>query len=131
MIDDNKIEEAANLHRFELIASMHGSTLGTPMQCSEEVVDAETELIENSFITGAKWAIKEFLKNLWHDANEEPKFGKGRLLVLINGSVSILNVGFVLDQLRNLHNIYIYMELKVGYTWMIYYQRKEMRNDVS
>ena len=32
MIDD-KIEKAANLHRFELIASMHGSTLGTPMQC--------------------------------------------------------------------------------------------------
>lgn len=24
MIDEKKIEEAANLHRFELIASMHG-----------------------------------------------------------------------------------------------------------
>lgn len=73
MIDDKKIEEAANLHRFELIASMHGSTLGTPMQCSEEVVDAETELIENSFITGAKWAINEFLKDLLHPASEEPR----------------------------------------------------------
>ena len=73
MIDDKKIEEAANLHRFELIASMHGSTLGTPMQCSEEVVDAETDLIENSFITGAKWAINEFLKDLWHPASEEPR----------------------------------------------------------
>lgn len=73
MIDDNKIEEAANLHRFELIASMHGSTLGTPMQCFEEVVDAETELIENSFITGAKWAINEFINDLWHPASEEPR----------------------------------------------------------
>ena len=73
MIDDKKIEEAANLHRFELIASMHGSALGTPMQCFEEVVDAETELIENSFITGAKWAINEFIKNLWHPANKIPK----------------------------------------------------------
>lgn len=73
MIDDKKIEEAANLHRFELIASMHGSTLGTPMQCFEEVVDAETDLIENSFITGAKWAINELLKNLWHPASEAPK----------------------------------------------------------
>nr|DAU16134.1 MAG TPA: hypothetical protein [Caudoviricetes sp.] len=72
MIDEKKTEEAANLHRFELIASMHGSTLGTPMQCFKEVVDAETELIENSFITGAKWAINEFLKNLWHPASEEP-----------------------------------------------------------
>ena len=67
MIDDKKIEEAANLHRFDLIASMHGSTLGTPMQCFEEVVDAETDLIENSFITGAKWGINELLKDLWHD----------------------------------------------------------------
>lgn len=73
MIDEKKIEEAANLHRFELIASMHGSTLGTPMQCFKEVVDAETELIENSFITGAKWAINEFLKDLWHDGEETPK----------------------------------------------------------
>ena len=73
MIDDKKIEEAANLHRFELIASMHGSTLGTPMQCFEEVVDAETDLIENSFITGAKWAINEFVKDLWYPANKIPK----------------------------------------------------------
>lgn len=71
MIDDKKIEEAANLHRFELIASMHGSTLGTPMQCFEEEVDAETDLIENSFITGAKWAINEFIKDLWHDVFKE------------------------------------------------------------
>lgn len=81
VIDDKKIEEAANLHRFELIASMHGSTLGTPMQCFEEEVDAETDLIENSFITGAKWAIKEFLKNLWHPASEEPEgYNEGILL---------------------------------------------------
>lgn len=73
MIDDKKIKEAANIHRFELIASMHGSTLGTPMQCFEEEVDAETELIENSFITGAKWAINEFLKDLWTPASEEPR----------------------------------------------------------
>lgn len=73
MIDDKKIEEAANLHRFELIASMHGSTLGTPMQCFEEEVDAETDLIENSFITGAKWAINEFIKDLWHAIDENPK----------------------------------------------------------
>lgn len=80
MIDDKKIEEAANLHRFELIASMHGSTLGTPMQCFEEEVDAETDLIENSFITGAKWAINEFQKSLCHPASEVPQIGRGRVL---------------------------------------------------
>lgn len=79
---DKKIEEAANLHRFELIASMHGSALGTPMQCFEEVVDAETELIENSFITGAKWAIKEFIKDLWHPNTEEPDKSKSDIITL-------------------------------------------------
>lgn len=59
-----------------------------------------------AFVCGAKWMQEEFLKNLWHPNSEEPKFGKGRLLVLINGGISILNVGFVLDQLRNLHNVY-------------------------
>ena len=73
MIDGKKIEEAANLHRFELIASMHGSTLGTPMQCSEEVVDAEIDLIENSFIAGAKWADNH---PYWHKTEEElPEHG--------------------------------------------------------
>ena len=71
MIDEKKIEAAANLHRFELIASMHGSTLGTPIQCSEEVVDAEIDLIENSFIAGAKWAINELLETLWHNIFKE------------------------------------------------------------
>ena len=73
MIDDKKIEEAANLHRFEVIASRHGSILGNPMQCFEEVIHAETDLIEDSFTTGAKWAINEFLKDLWHPASEEPR----------------------------------------------------------
>lgn len=100
MIDEKKIEEAANLCRFEVIASMHN-----PYQCFEEEVDAQTDLIENSFISGAKWAINEFLKDLWHPNTEEPKFGKGRLLVLMNGGVNILNVGFVLNQLRYPHNI--------------------------
>lgn len=68
MIDEKKIEEAANLCRFEVIASMHN-----PYQCFEEEVDAQTDLIENSFISGAKWAINEFLKDLWHDASEEPR----------------------------------------------------------
>ncbi len=30
----------------------------------------------DGFNAGANWAIKEFLKDLWHDAMEEPKKGK-------------------------------------------------------
>lgn len=81
----------------------------TIKEASFEFNDGELtsdKLNRTVFACCAKCMREEFLKDLWHPASEEPKFGKGRLLVLINGSVSILNVGFVLDQLRNLHNIY-------------------------
>lgn len=100
MIDDNKIEEAANLHRFELIASMHGSTLGTPMQCFEEVVDAETDLIENSFITGAKWAINEFLKDVCHPASEVPRNDNGKILAFskVNSNIKLYDMNAMLNE---------------------------------
>lgn len=101
MIDDKKIEEAANLHRFELIASMHGSTLGTPMQCFEEVVDAETDLIENSFITGAKWAIDEFIKDLLHPASEVPRNDNGKVLAFSKeiGHRKLYDLNAMLDEI--------------------------------
>ena len=77
MIDEKKTEEAANLCRFEVIASMHN-----PYQCFEEEVDAQTDLIENSFISGAKWAINEFLKDLWHPNTEEPDKSKSDIITL-------------------------------------------------
>lgn len=66
MIDDKKIEKAAR-------------------QISEKVVDANgfddskpTHLAfldghVDGFNAGAKWAINEFLKDLWHSSSEEPK----------------------------------------------------------
>lgn len=111
MIDDKDIEVAANLHGFELIASMHGSTLGTPMQCFEEVVDAETDLIENSFITGAKWAIKEFIKGLWHPASEIPSEGKHLIL-----EYSITDTIKDYVSLKRLDNNYIYWD------WASYFE---------
>lgn len=77
MIDEKKIEEAANLCRFEVIASMHN-----PYQCFEEEVDAQTELIEDSFISGAKWAINELLKDLYHPNTEEPDKSKSDIITL-------------------------------------------------
>lgn len=46
MIDDKKIDEAA-INKCGFISS--------------------------DFYSGAKWAINEFLKDLWHPVNEEPK----------------------------------------------------------
>lgn len=52
MKDDKKIEEVA----FKETYGMYG----------------ESESLENGFICGAKWAINEFLKELWHPVSEEP-----------------------------------------------------------
>ena len=52
MIDEKTIEEAAI-----------------------EYIDDEGRGFE-AFIAGAEWAINEFLKDLWHDASEEPKVSK-------------------------------------------------------
>lgn len=53
MIDDKKIEEAAfNYNDGELTSD---------------------KLIRAAFIYGAKWAVNESLKDLWHPASEEPR----------------------------------------------------------
>ena len=53
MIDNKKIEEAAfDFNDGELTSD---------------------KFIRAAFICGAKWAINEFLKNLWHPASEAPK----------------------------------------------------------
>jgi hypothetical protein len=86
MIDERRIEEAAQLDDKEYY---------------DRLSDNDRCFFEYGFRRGYNRA----LKDLWYPVSEEPKFGKGRLLVLINGGVNILNVGFVLDQLRNPHNI--------------------------
>lgn len=55
MIDKNKIKNAARKYCK--------ATYGT--------VD-DNPFIAEAFRKGAKWAINKFLKDLWHDAKEEP-----------------------------------------------------------
>ena len=55
MIDNNKIKSAAQ--------GYCDATYGT--------LD-DHPLIAEAFRQGANWAINEFLKDLWHDAEEEP-----------------------------------------------------------
>lgn len=75
MIDDKKIEKAAR-------------------QISEKVIDANsfddskpTHLAfldghVDGFNAGAKWAINEFLKDLWHPNTEEPDKSKSDIITL-------------------------------------------------
>lgn len=60
MIDEKKIEEAA----FNETFGMYG----------------EGESLETGFICGAKWAINEFLKDLFHAACEVPWNDNGKVL---------------------------------------------------
>ena len=59
MIDDKKIEDAAKQHSEESYIS-----------------DYFQACYKDAFMEGAKWAINEFLKDLWHPASEIPCEGK-------------------------------------------------------
>ena len=65
MIDDKKIEEAAKQHLEESYIS------GYFQACYKD-----------AFMEGAKWIQEEFLKDLWHPANEIPKIG--RVIIMEN-----------------------------------------------
>jgi hypothetical protein len=68
MIDDKKIEEAARNY------------------CNNRYpASQDAPFIAEGFRKGARWAINEFLKNLWHPANEEPK--KNRLVLTDTRSI--------------------------------------------
>lgn len=88
MIDSKKIEEAAK-HHIEI------SFISEYWQA----------WYKYAFTDGAEWAIHDFLKDLWHSVDEEPKLGK-RVLVKINGNLSLFNSGFVVEHLRNFDDHY-------------------------
>lgn len=64
MIDDKKIEAAANKHIETEYARYNSGEVEEEMICHRG---------KDSFKAGAKWMQEEFLKNLWHPANEKPK----------------------------------------------------------
>lgn len=71
MIDNKKIEEAANKHIETEYARYNSGKVEDEMICLRG---------KDSFKEGAKWAINKFLKDLWHTASEEPKKVKNLLL---------------------------------------------------
>ena len=65
MLDDNKIKSAAQ--------GYCDATYGT--------ID-DSPFIAEAFRKGAKWAINEFLKSLWHPNTEEPDKSKSDIITL-------------------------------------------------
>lgn len=90
MINDKKIDEAAN----EICD--YGS-----------IYDSDYRI--NGFKKGAKWAINEFLKDLWHPSREEPNKGTMCLIQmkLINGHGSLEYITTIYIGERKWTNIYI------------------------
>lgn len=64
MIDDKKIEAAANKHIETEYARYNSGEVEEEMICLRG---------KDSFKEGAKWMQEEFLKNLWHQTGEEPE----------------------------------------------------------
>ena len=80
MIDDKKIEEAS----FEETFGMYG----------------ESDSLKEGFIMGAKWAINEFLKDLFHPASEVPCNDNGKVLAFskVSGNRKLYNMNAMLDE---------------------------------
>ena len=69
MIDDNKIESAKE-EIYEDRFLLNGEEIVFDNDAKEEMFYKED--IKEAIGLGAKWAINEFLKNLWHPASKMP-----------------------------------------------------------
>lgn len=78
MIDNKKIEEAS----FEETFGMYG----------------EADSLQEGFTCGAKWAINEFLKDLWHPASEEPEINRE---ILVDGRTENKSIMLLQTKLNN------------------------------
>ena len=70
MIDDKKIE-AAKEEIYEDRFLLNGEEIVFDNDAKEEMFYKDD--IKEAIGLGAKWAINEFLKNLWHQKDEEPE----------------------------------------------------------
>ncbi len=81
MIDDKKIEEAARG-----AADLYEQDLPIMSYYEDTEVDGQHHFCQEFgaelFKDGAKWAIQEFLKDLWHPAEEEPDKSKSDIITL-------------------------------------------------
>ena len=73
VFDDKKIEAAANKHIETEYARYNSGEVEEEMICLRG---------KDSFKEGAKWAINELLKDLWHPNTEEPDKSKSDIITI-------------------------------------------------
>ena len=86
MIDDNKIE-AAKEEIYEDRFLLNGEEVVFDNDAKEEMFYKED--IKEAIGLGAKWAINELLKDLWHPAKDIPEQERPVLVVYKHGGYSI------------------------------------------
>lgn len=69
MIDDKKIEDTFKEYNEKVEKELSKRLTRKPTRAERY---ADTTSRQCAFYAGAKWAINEFLKDLWHPASEEP-----------------------------------------------------------
>lgn len=96
---DKKIEEAKE-EIYEDRFLLNGEEVVFDNDAKEEMYYKED--IKEAIGLGAKWAINEFLKDLWHPAIEKPQLRNGKCLVVYNsGKIDIFKISFVYEMLSN------------------------------
>ena len=99
MIDDKKIESAKE-EIYEDRFLLNGEEIVFNNDEKEEMFYKED--IKEAIKLGAKWAINEFLKNLWHPASEKPILQNGKCLVVYNsGKIDMFKISFVYEMISN------------------------------
>lgn len=86
MIDEKKIEEATRYY------------------CNNRYpASPDVPFIAEGFRRGAKWAIEQFLKDLWHSGKEEPDLNKDSYLLVqfADKSVSIHKIPWIKELVHN------------------------------
>jgi len=75
MIDEKKIEEAQESIFEDVFLNNGEDIIYTDDENNEDYTEEryDDEQIKEAIGLGARWAIEQFLKGLWHDAKEEPR----------------------------------------------------------
>ena len=91
MIDDKKIEETANKHIETEYARYNSGEVEEEMICLRG---------KDSFKEGAKWAINELLKGLFHPASEVPRNDNGKILAFskVNSNIKLYDMNAMLNE---------------------------------
>ena len=116
MIDDKEIDIAA---RAQVLSKHINDTSDFQLRSIEDFKD------------GARWAINEFLKNLWHPNTEEPDKSKSDIIPLVLITMLIYNLKNPFFGMRNLGDIRLAdAKSSNGLIYLIYCQsRKEVSNE--